>query len=137
MQFTSEQEAILATNEDLVINAVAGSGKTTTLVSYAASRPANSKILYIAFNKTVKNEAIQKIAAAGITNVRVETAHSLAYDHVMRSANYDLVAGFKTHELCEILKIKTGAGKRIISLPTTSTNSSAISSIAIVKKYRI
>jgi len=44
MQLTAEQEAVIATNHDLVINAVAGSGKTTTLIEYAKSRAAGSKI---------------------------------------------------------------------------------------------
>jgi superfamily II DNA or RNA helicase len=56
------------TNEDLVINAVAGSGKTTTLIEYARTRPVNSKILYLAFNKTVKTEAIQKFNKAELKN---------------------------------------------------------------------
>lgn len=75
MQLTPEQQAVLSTNSNLVINAVAGSGKTTTLIEYAKSRIASSKILYLAFNKTVKTEAAQKFTAAGISNVKVETAH--------------------------------------------------------------
>ncbi|MFT3703422.1 MAG: 3'-5' exonuclease [Agriterribacter sp.] len=108
MQLTTEQEAVMATNHSLVINAVAGSGKTTTLIEYAKSRPANSKILYIAFNKTVKTEAVQKFAAAGIPHVKVETAHSLAYDHVIKFSNYQVVQGYKTYEWCDMLNIATG-----------------------------
>jgi len=33
MQLTDEQQAIIQTNENIVINAVAGSGKTTTLLN--------------------------------------------------------------------------------------------------------
>lgn len=84
MQLTQEQLAVIDTREDLVINAVAGSGKTTTLVEYAKSRPGSSKILYIGFNKTVKTKAIQKFERAGLNNVRVETAHSLAFDHIIK-----------------------------------------------------
>jgi len=108
MLLTPEQEAVLNTNGNLVINAVAGSGKTTTLIEYAKCRPANSKILYLAFNKTVKTEALQKFAAAGVGNVRVETAHSLAFDHVVKHSHYQVVAGYKSHEWCEMLNIKTG-----------------------------
>jgi len=108
MLLTPEQEAVLNTNGNLVINAVAGSGKTTTLIEYAKCRPANSKILYLAFNKTVKTEALQKFAAAGVGNVKVETAHSLAFDHVVKHSHYQVVAGYKSHEWCEMLNIKTG-----------------------------
>ena len=52
MQLTQEQINIINSTGDIKINAVAGSGKTTTLVEYAKARR-NSKILYIAFNKTV------------------------------------------------------------------------------------
>ena len=108
MQLTPEQLAVLSTNCNLVINAVAGSGKTTTLIEYAKSRPAHSKILYLAFNKTVKTEAIQKFSAAGISNVKVETAHSLAFDHIVKHSPYQVVVGYKSHEWCDMLGIKTG-----------------------------
>jgi superfamily I DNA/RNA helicase len=108
MKLTPEQEAVLNTNMDLVINAVAGSGKTTTLIEYARSRPVNSKILYLAFNKTVKTEAIQKFADAGTKNVKVETAHSLAFDHIVKHSQYNIVTGYKSYELSDMLRIKTG-----------------------------
>ena len=108
MELTGEQQAVIDTNFDLVINAVAGSGKTTTLVEYAKSRPANSRILYLAFNKTVKTEAQQKFAKAGVPNVKVETAHSLAFDHVIKHSNYKVVQGYKSYEWVDILGIATG-----------------------------
>ena len=108
MQLTAEQQEVLNTNGNLVINAVAGSGKTTTLIAYAKSRPARSRILYLAFNKTVKTEAIQKFAAAEVTNVKVETAHSLAFDYVVKHSNYQVVQGYKSYEWCDMLAIKTG-----------------------------
>ncbi len=108
MQLTSEQQAVLNTDHNLVINAVAGSGKTTTLTAYAKSRPPTSKILYLAFNKTVKTEAIEKFTEAGLKNVKVETAHSLAYDRIIKNSRYKVVLGYKGHELCSLLDIKTG-----------------------------
>ncbi len=107
MQLTDEQDAVLSTNQNLVINAVAGSGKTTTLIEYAKTRPTGSKILYLAFNKTVKTEALQKFATAGLRNVKVETAHSLAFDHVIKHSSYKVVQGYKSYELCTLLNIKT------------------------------
>ena len=108
MQLTVEQQNVLETNSDLVINAVAGSGKTTTLIAYAKTRPVQSRILYLAFNKTVKSEAIQKFSEAGLQNVKVETAHSLAFDWVIRHSPYKVVQGYKSHEWCDILDIRTG-----------------------------
>ena len=108
MQLTAEQQAVTKTNFNLVINAVAGSGKTTTLVAYAKSRPINSRILYLAFNKTVKTEAQQKFAKAGIPHVKVETAHSLAYDHIIKHSNYKVIQGYKSYEWVDMLGISTG-----------------------------
>jgi len=90
MKLTNEQQAILATNGNIRINAVAGSGKTTTLVAYAKSRPSNMRILYLAFNKSVKDEAIRKFAEAGVSNVSVETAHSLAYRGIVRRFGFEV-----------------------------------------------
>src|SRR5205085_2593365 len=84
MQLTNEQQNIVDTDCNMVINAVAGSGKTSTLIAYAKSRPPGKKILYLAFNKTVKTEALQKFAKAEVQDVRVETAHSLAYDFIVK-----------------------------------------------------
>lgn len=61
MELTSEQYDIINSTGNIKINAVAGSGKTTTVIEYAKSRPMGSKILYLAFNKTVKLEAKKKI----------------------------------------------------------------------------
>lgn len=104
MNLTPEQEAIIASQGNIAINAVAGSGKTTTLIAYAASRPSSSRILYLAFNKTVKQEAIAKFKKAGLANVAVETAHSLAYRHIVRRGGYQLKQnGYKIHEVVELM----------------------------------
>ncbi len=112
MYLTPEQQAIINSTGNIKINAVAGSGKTTTIIEYAKSRPATSKILYLAFNKSVKLEAQKKFAQQGLNNVTVETAHSLAYKHVMYRSKYAVRAnGYKTHEIVEILGLKNTGDK--------------------------
>lgn len=107
MKLTSEQIQIIESNDDIKINAVAGSGKTTTVIEYAKTRPKSSKILYLAFNRTVKEEAQQKFKKAGIYNVKVETAHSLAYRAIVPRSGYQLNNyGYKAHELTALLAIK-------------------------------
>ena len=109
---TEEQLAIINSTGNIRINAVAGSGKTTTVIEYAASRPGNARILYLAFNKSVKLEAIRKFEARGLTNVTVETAHSLAYKHVVQHNRYTVKAqGYKTHEIADLLTL-TGNGEK-------------------------
>ena len=106
MKPTSEQKAIVDSEGDLKINAVAGSGKTSTLVFYAQSRPATAKILYLAFNRTVKAEAIARFKAAGQGRVQVETAHSLAYRFIVRSSRYSVRASnYNPYELSQLLEL--------------------------------
>lgn len=112
MELTNEQIEIINSKGNIKINAVAGSGKTTTIIEYAKARPKESRILYLAFNKSVKNEAIKKFADKGLNNVSVETAHSLAYRHVIYSSNYRVrTFGYKSHEIAELLKLR-GLGEK-------------------------
>lgn len=107
MTFTQEQLDIIHSKGNIKINAVAGSGKTTTLIEYARSRPANSNILYLAFNKSVRIEAAKLFESKGLKNVRVETAHSLAFKYIVRTNLYSVkTAGYKTSEIVELLNIQ-------------------------------
>ena len=60
MDLTPEQQTIISSSGNIKINAVAGSGKTTTIIEYAKARSKNAKILYLAFNRSVKTEAVKK-----------------------------------------------------------------------------
>jgi hypothetical protein len=104
LTLTAEQEAILQTAGDCRINAVAGSGKTTTVIQYAATRPAGSRILYLAYNRSVKAEATKRFAEQGLHNVRVETAHSLAFRPMVVANGYKVrQQEYKTYEIAELL----------------------------------
>ncbi len=112
MKLTQEQTDIINASGDIKINAVAGSGKTTTIIEYARTRPANSRILYIAFNKSVKLEAARKFEEKGLYNVKVETAHSLAYRYIVFQNNYKVKAqGYKTNEIAELLNLQGNSEK--------------------------
>lgn len=107
MKLTAEQQAIIASTGNIRINAVAGSGKTTTIIEYARTRPQKTRILYLAFNKSVKLEAQKKFEALGLTNVRVETAHSLAYKHIVIRFKYKVRAlGYRATDIVDILKMR-------------------------------
>jgi F-box protein, helicase, 18 len=107
MDFTQEQYDIINSTGNIKINAVAGSGKTTTIIEYAFAQPRSSKILYLAFNKSVKTEASKKFSDKGLTNVRVETAHSLAWQHIVKGNHFRLKAqGYKTHEIAQLLNLQ-------------------------------
>lgn len=112
MKLTKEQIAIINSSGDIKINAVAGSGKTTTILEYAKARPKNSRILYLAFNKSVRLEASDKFSNHNLDNVTVETAHSLAYKHVIFNYNYRVRnQDYKTNEIIELLKLQGNSEK--------------------------
>jgi superfamily I DNA/RNA helicase len=113
MLLTSEQTAIIQSQGNILINAVAGSGKTSTLIEYAKTRPKHCKLLYIAFNKTVKDEAQRKFAKAGLHNVNVETSHSLAFRYVVRGSEYKVRNSYKTHELVQLLGLRGQAERHV------------------------
>lgn len=78
MKPTPEQRAIFESQAEVIkIKAGAGTGKTTTLQGLAAIRP-RARMLYLAFNKAIKEEAQRKFPR----NVRAVTAHGLAYGQV-------------------------------------------------------
>jgi len=109
---TEEQIAIINSTGNIKINAVAGSGKTTTIIEYAATRPQGSRILYLAFNKSVKLEAAHKFQQRKLHNVKVETAHSLAFRYIIPGSSYSVKAqAYKTHEIVELLGL-TGNGEK-------------------------
>lgn len=111
MELTPEQNEIINSSGDIKINAVAGSGKTTTIIKYATALPADSSILYLAFNKSVKQEAISEFNREGLLNVTVETAHSLAFHHIVKGSLYKVCQGYKTHEIADLLKLQEQEGK--------------------------
>ncbi len=112
MELTQAQHDIINSSGDIKINAVAGSGKTTTVIEYARSRPQTCRILYLAFNRSVKLEAERKFGGADTHNVFVETAHSLAYRQIVMGSRYRVRAqSFKTQEIVQILGLR-GMGEK-------------------------
>lgn len=105
MNLTPEQKAIVTHVGNLKIDAVAGSGKTSTLIEYARRRPASSKMLYLAFNRSVRQEAVDRFRRAGLSNVQVHTAHSLAYKKIVVRGRYKVSQGYKNWELVELLNL--------------------------------
>ena len=77
---SKEQQNIVdacLTNKNIFVNAVAGSGKTTTLL-LIAEKLKNKRILQITYNKQLKNEVRKKLDSLKLGNVEVQTYHGLA-----------------------------------------------------------
>ena len=102
MILTNEQESIVNSSlESFKINAVAGSGKTTTLLLYAQKNP-HLKILYLAYNKSLQVAILEKLKTFKLNNLSTSTIHSLAYNKT-RAYNYHLTNDLKAHILDRFL----------------------------------
>ena len=88
MKPTQQQNDILEAVKQyrsIKINAFAGTGKTSTL-QLIANQYKTKKILYLAFNSSIKNEATGKFA----NNTSVKTTHGLAFGAIKKHTNIDL-----------------------------------------------
>lgn len=77
---------------NLVIDASAGSAKTTTLIKSLELIPKDKKVLFCAFNKDIVNELKKKIKKLdNVENVDVRTLHSLGFLMIQKNLNkYDI-----------------------------------------------
>jgi len=73
-----------------VINAVAGSGKTTTLIESLKLVDPNLSILFLAFNKNIKQEIEKRIKAANLS-VDINTCHGFGYSTILRNTDKEIV----------------------------------------------
>ena len=80
MKYSSEQELIINSSVDktnLIVDAVAGSGKTTTLLGIAQAEP-NKKMLGVLFNKSLKEETRNRATQNGLHQLEIHNYHALA-----------------------------------------------------------
>ena len=82
-----------AENCNLIIDSVAGSGKTTTNIFIAYNYPAKS-ILLLTYNARLKLETRQKILDHGLKNIEVHSYHSFCVKYYLHTAYTD--SGIKT-----------------------------------------
>lgn len=68
-------QAVKSTNDNLIIRAVAGSGKTTTIVEALKLVPPSKKCLFLAFNKAIALSLSERVPP----HVEAKTMHSLGW----------------------------------------------------------
>lgn len=99
---TPEQDAIIHwKGSHLVVNAFAGTGKTSTLVRFAQANP-DSRMLYLAYNRAIRDEAEQKFPF----NVECKTSHQLAWSHFGRHFRHRLVANLRITDVARMLNTR-------------------------------
>ncbi|MDD3009155.1 MAG: AAA family ATPase [Arcobacter sp.] len=102
MKLTKEQEEIINSSElSFKINAVAGSGKTTTLLEYA-KKNSHLKILYLAYNKSLQVSLQEKLKDYNLPYLHISTIHSLAYNKI-EAYNYNLTADLKNYVIEKVI----------------------------------
>ena len=113
-QPTQEQQAVIdaaKTGENLVVQAGAGTGKTSTLEMVAAELPKFA--LYIAYNKAIATDAATRFP----NHVTCKTSHSLAFGAVGRNFNQRLNAArqpsWKTAKDLGLLGLNLGHGIQV------------------------
>ena len=88
----SEEQAVvlkhIKAGNNAVVNAVAGSGKSTTVLSIASSLK-SSKIIQFTYNSMLRYEIKEKTEALGIANLDVHTYHSMAVKYYCAGAYTD------------------------------------------------
>lgn len=90
LTFTTEQQKIFDfVKNDTghgIIDAVAGAGKTTTIMECAKFIDNPSSVLFCAFNNSISNEIAKKFRKLGLNEVTVKTLHSLGW-HILNANN--------------------------------------------------
>ena len=110
MILSDEQQIILntvKTGKNVVVDAVAGTGKTTLILSIAENL-VDKKILQMTYNKSLKFEVREKINEKKLENINIHTYHSLAVCYYSEKAYVDN----------EIRKIVWNNEKPNIKIPT-------------------
>jgi DNA polymerase III epsilon subunit-like protein len=92
MQYSAEQEFIITQcleNRNVIVDAVAGSGKTTTLLGIAKANP-DKKMLGVLFNRSLKEETRTRAQNLGLHCLEIHNYHAVArkyYDETICNDN--------------------------------------------------
>lgn len=104
MSYTStpEQDAVIHwQGAQLVVSAFAGTGKTSTLVRYAQANP-ECRILYLAYNRAIRDEAERKFPF----NVECKTSHQLAWARFGRHYRKRLRSNLRITDVARLLNTR-------------------------------
>lgn len=108
-RLTEEQAQVVASRATLLaVDAFAGTGKTLTLVEYARARP-GSRILYVAFNRSVAAEARERFP----DHVDCRTTHSLAFGAVGKRFQ-DKLGNAQPYEVAQLLNCNPRRAKAVL-----------------------
>jgi len=79
---------IVKTGDNVIVDAVAGTGKTTLILSIAKAIP-NKKIMQMTYNSSLRIDVKKQVEKLDLTNIKVHTFHSLATRYYSSSGHTD------------------------------------------------
>jgi nucleoside-triphosphatase THEP1 len=88
---SDEQNTVLQhikAGHNVIVDAVAGSGKSTTILSIAKAMP-TKKFIQFTYNSMLRHEIKEKANSLGLHNIDIHTYHSLAVKYYNPSAHTD------------------------------------------------
>lgn len=88
IKLSEEQIKIVNSNSNIKVDAVAGSGKTTTILHMSIANP-TKKIFQITYNNLLKREVRKKSKSLCVENMEVHTYHSLGVKYYNPNAYTD------------------------------------------------
>lgn len=101
--YDESQQALIAADEQVVIGeAVAGAGKTTSAIGFAAARPKQT-FLYMSFGRANAEEAKRRFGP----NVTAMTGHGLAYRALGHKYQNRLVGSWRPRDIAETLGVES------------------------------
>lgn len=105
------------TVDSLLVEAVAGSGKTTVLVELAkiASRAfPHLRIVFVAFSKDIAEELNRRFEALGLKNVMAKTLHSVGWAAWRRAGGLDWEPRVSQWKVSEIIREMMDRGEQAL-----------------------
>jgi len=109
MKPSAEQQNIiniLDTGKNVIVEAVAGAGKSTTVI-FIARHFNNKKILQLTYNSSLRQELKERVDKENIENLEIHTYHSFAVKYYSPNAHTDF----------ELRKIIRASSPPLVSIP--------------------
>ena len=90
-KLNEEQQKILETiktGKNVIVDSVAGTGKTTMILSVAEALP-EMRILQITYNSSLKDDVRKRVTESGLKNMEIHTFHSLMKSYYLNDGYSD------------------------------------------------
>jgi DNA helicase-2/ATP-dependent DNA helicase PcrA len=141
MQWSEYQSEIFRwiedSNESLIVEAVAGSGKTTTIVEAIKHVPSEKSVVFLAFNKSIAEELKRRVTQP---NAKCMTLHALGLTAWKQFLAWDAqslrIDGKKVREIIDEMELPYGEWTKEMTKLVGLAKGGGIVPLALEGKYR-